>query len=106
MLDAATIESLKQKHPGSDLYAIGNGAEAVVVRPPTMAEWKSFRAMAREGGAKSIEASGYLLGLCRLWPEADKYEAILARRPALVDTYSARLAEIAGVDEEVVAKKL
>ncbi len=107
IIDEALINSLKTKHPGVDLFQIGDDADAIIARPPSPAEWKAFKAQARDDNkAKALDANAWLVSVCVLWPATEALTALYARRAALPDTFANRLAEIAGADDKVASKKL
>ncbi len=108
VIDEALVNSLKSKHPGCDLRQIGDEDEdPIIVRTPTLAEWKAFKAQARDDNkAKAMDAPAWLVKTCCVWPEDATRKEIIDRKPAIVDTWANKLAEFAGVRESIASKKL
>jgi len=109
IIDESLILSLKSKHPGCDLHQLGedDAEDAIIVRTPSLAEWKTFKAMARdENKAKAMDATWWLVKVCTVHPEAAGLKAIVDRMPARVETWGNKLAEFAGIQESIASKKL
>lgn len=101
------VAELKAANPGVDLRVIrdeDNDIE-VVVRPASEAEYKRLRAQQSEASTEPMAGKVFLLG-CLVYPSAADFAAISARYPAVVDTFSNRLAKIAGVTKAVTDRKL
>lgn len=106
-LIAAAVAKLKTEYPGADLYLLGESPDAIIVRLPSQAEWKAFKAAARDDNkAKALDAPDWLVNACCLWPEPAARDAIFARKAALPGSYANKIAEYAGADEKIAAKKL
>ena len=104
------IDDTKAANPGTDVHSIFEAkleVECLFRRPPP-GEWKRFREMLINPDTK-VMANKSLVYACRLWPEKAVFEELVDQRegyPGLVDTFTGKLCEIAGVSEAVVAKKL
>ncbi len=105
-LTSEEVAKLKTANPGLELHQLGDGAESIVVRLPSRAEWKRMKAMRLEGGAKAVEAYDWLVSTCLVWPTEEQAEELFNSRPAIVDSFANEIAELAGATEKVSAKKL
>ncbi len=97
------IERLKAEH--GEVYLVEAGDVGVIVRPPTRAEYRRFRALAMDE-KKRADAVERLARDCVLWPDADGLDELLERRPALTEVVGGELLKLAGFAEEVEIKKL
>ena len=96
------LTTLRGEH--GEVFSIRSkdGAHEVIVRLPTRPEWKRFMAQSRK---KDDNASEVLLMCCIVHPDKSGQTALFARYPALVDSFAAKLCELAGLDE-VESEKL
>lgn len=101
--DKETIERLKAEY--GEVYLVEVGEAGVIVRPPTRAEYRRFRALAIDE-KKRADAVERLVRDCVLWPDADGLDELLERRPALTEVIGGELLKLAGFAEEVEIKKL
>lgn len=105
-LNEQQIAELKERHKVSKLHMLRAGqGEFVVVRMPTDANWKRFRKqMADE--AKRADALETLLRTSIVYPDPPAFDAMLAERPGLLDTFASNLGELAGLEKEIEKKVL
>jgi hypothetical protein len=111
-LDQAGIDALKAKH--GTVYEIPVGDDSIIVRGPTTDEWASYKAALadRDGDSPIVReqrldvAARQLVIDVTLWPETKDLAAILARRPAIQQTFAVSIGRIAGVSAMVLARKL
>lgn len=104
MITNETIAKLKAEH-GDDLHLLEGAGHEIVVRVPSRAEWKRFRAQQADA-AKNVDARETLLRGCIVHPAAADVAAIFEKRPGLVDTFGVELQTIAGVTAEATSRKL
>lgn len=97
-----TIAELKTKHGEIHLLTAKGGHE-IIVRAPNDAEWGSFLDEREKIGARALKG---LVRSCLLHPSSSDFKALLDKKPALANVFGAKLLEIAGMEEEAVAKKL
>lgn len=76
----------------------------VVIRPPTRAEWKSFKQLrANPDEAKSSAANEQLLTFCTIFPDPKgaEFSTLFDQYPGLSDTLWSYAAKMAGMSAEV-----
>lgn len=67
----------------------------VVIRPPSIAEWKRFKEEVRGETTRTIAATN-IARACILWPDRAGVDAIERDAPALVDTIGGEVTELGG----------
>lgn len=97
------IKKLKAEH--GDLTQLDHAGESVIVKSPNRATWKRFRAQAQDEG-KRIIAMEELVRACVVHPDRAGLEAMLDRKPGLVETFGKELAELAGASDKAEKKAL
>ena len=90
------LTTLRGEHGEVHSIHSKDGAHEVIARLPSRPEWKRFMAQSRK---KDENASEILLLGCIVHPDKAGQTALFARYPALVDSFSAKLCELAGLDE-------
>jgi hypothetical protein len=97
------IAELKSKH--GDVYAIAAAGEEIFVRLPTVDEIDRFAAT---GGDKKrgLAPMRQLVADCLVHPSRDAYDEMVRKRAALPITFGGELMKLAGMVEEIEAKKL
>lgn len=105
-MDETQIEKLKAAHPGCKLIELtAPSGEKIIVRSPSSADWKKFRADQSDDRKKLYAADG-LLRRCCVHPDAQGLDAMLELKPGLVETYGVELVELAGMAEGAEKKEL
>lgn len=104
-MDDQLIADLKAKYPDTELHLLGNEFACVVVRVPSAAEFIRFTDDLSDATLKGI-ALRRLLRACVVHPNEKDYDAMVAARPGLVQTFGNELVEIAGVKAVTERKKL
>lgn len=97
------IDKLKAEH--GELHELSHAGETVIVKAPNRPTWKRFRAQAQDEGKRLI-AMEELLRACVVHPERSSLEAMLDRKPGLVEAFGKVLAELAGAGTDVEKKAL
>lgn len=97
------IQKLKAEHGA--LHQLDHAGEAVIVKSPNRATWKRFRSQAQDE-AKRLIAMEELVRACVVHPERGELEAMLDRKPGLVESFGKVLAELAGAGTDVEKKAL
>jgi hypothetical protein len=105
MIEPSKIEELRQKFPSAELHRLRVAGEELVVRAPTSAAWERFTAK-RGDPATRFAACRQLIVDCAGVPSGQELAEMLERRPGLIDSVSAKLAEICGAAQEAEAEKL
>lgn len=101
-IDKSKLEELKAKNP--DAYLLkAKGDVEIVVRPPNDAEWGAYQDDREKRGARALK--GLVLSVI-LYPSADDFQLELDRKPGLANLFGGKVMEIAGLEEEAIAKKL
>lgn len=103
------IEKLKAAHPNADLQLISAGGGdrevSVVVKVPNRERWMRFKAHAQDQHRKSVAMEALVID-CVVYPSPAEVAQMLEARPALTETFGNKIAELAGLEETVSAKKL
>jgi hypothetical protein len=102
-IDKSIIEGLKAEH--GDVYLLEAKEESVVVTVPTRPQYRRFIEAAGKDN-KRPHAMETLCRECVVYPNAETFDALLEKKPGLAATFSAKLLELAGVEDEAAAKKL
>jgi hypothetical protein len=97
------LEELRAKH--RELFQFTQGDVTVVATPPNRHLWKRFRTQMMDDRRQS-DAMENLVRDCVLYPDRAAFEAILERRPGLVEAFGKQLQELAGAGGEVEKKAL
>lgn len=104
-LDDSTLNELKAKHGELfELRAEKTGETVVVKRAPAPL-WKRFRAQMTDPGKRPF-APEQLLRDSIVHPAPEAVDAMLARMPGLVETFTGELMEINGAGLSVEKKAL
>lgn len=108
------VDQLKSEH-GGNLHLVGDEPDQVVVKVPPAVEWDRFNAMIVDEDRKA-KAIPMLTRNCVVWaPGAAStsrkdvlvaYDAIMAAKPGLAQTYGNQLVKLAGLAREATVKKL
>lgn len=104
-LSAAIIEKLKAEHAGIDLRLMSADGFTAVFKAPPWPEWKRFRALYMDA-ARRPDALETLCYGCLVYPSAEEFRAMLGRKPALAESWGAKLVAAAGPEQEGIEKKL
>ena len=102
-LDPKILEELKAKH--SDLHLLSHDGVEVVAKRPGKAEYRRFRDMIRDE-KRAADAAETFVRACIVYPDAGAVTAIIAQRPAIVDTLANTLVGLAGLTREAEATPL
>jgi hypothetical protein len=103
MIDEATVEKLKAEH--GELHLLRASGAEVVVKPPSRAQWKRFRAYVADERRRP-DAVESLLRDCVVYPDAAALDGILEKRPGLAETFGNQVVELAGASGEAEKKVL
>lgn len=99
------IDELKAKH-GDNLHMIRtDDDDMIVAKPPTKGTYDKYKA-ALFDNQKKTRAGEFLVRDCLVFPDKQTFAAMLEEKPALAETFSQKLLELAGARESVEAKKL
>lgn len=108
-LSQEQIEKLKATHPGADLHLISAGGGdrevSVVAKVPNRERWMRFKAQAQDQHRKAVAVEALVID-CVVHPSPQEVAQMLEARPALTETFGNKIAELAGLEETVTAKKL
>jgi hypothetical protein len=104
-LDEKQIAALKAKHGVDELHVLSASGVRVIVKAPTRDVWMRFKDLAADAKRRRV-AFEYLLTACAVHPEGEGVAAILDKKPALAESFGAKLCEMAGLEEEARAEKL
>lgn len=104
-MDDQLIADLKAKYPDAELHVIGNEFGRVVVRGPSEEEWARFTDEYVDPSLRRV-ATRTLLNACVVYPDAKAFQAMIAKRPGLANTFGNELAEIGGLKAVTERKKL
>ena len=108
-LSQEQVEKLKVAHPGVELHlvSVGGGERevSVVVKVPNRERWMRFKNHVADPHRKSLAMESLVVD-CVVHPSAAELGNLLEVRPGLAETLGNQVAELAGLEETVVAKKL
>lgn len=108
-LSQEQIDKLKAMHVGADLQlvSVGGGERevSVVVKVPSRERWMRFKAQVQDPHRKSLAMESLVID-CVVHPSSAEVAQLLEARPALAETFGNKIAELAGLEETVIAKKL
>jgi hypothetical protein len=101
------IAKHKSAKPGIEMHVISNADNGIeiLVKVPDEGEYKRFRTMYADEQQRAMSTRMLVLG-CILEPSAAEFTALLATRPALADTFSNDLVEIAGLSRANIRRKV
>lgn len=103
MIDDQTLDALKAEH-GDELHVLDAAGQTVVAKVPSRAEYQRF--MATSSDKKKAEQALYNLAAgCIVHPPRAEWAAIADKRPGLPSTFASELLKLAGLVDEVDAKK-
>lgn len=108
MIDPKIIETLKTTNPDLHLLKIvedGAAVVEVIVKRPPADTFRKFRAMLRNPARKD-DAPEQLVRDCAVYPEAAGLTEVFRVRVGAVDTFAAKLIELAGLTEECESSPL
>lgn len=103
-MDAGTIEQVKAKHPGVELFLLSSGSAEVIAKVGKV-EVDMFKDLVMAPATKS-RAMERFVRACVIFPSPEEVLTILQRKPALVEKWGDKLLDEAGHAEEVELKKL
>ena len=98
MIDAQIAADLKAKH-GADLHLLSHDGVEVVCKRPGKGEYRRFRHMTIDEKRKEDAAETFVRD-CTVYPDGQALAAIFEVRPGLIDTFAARLIDLAGTAKE------
>lgn len=102
-MDESPIEALKREH--GEVYVISAAGCEIAVRMPTVHEFERFQDSIASDKKKGTRALAQLVRDCLVFPSREEYDAIVARRPGLPVSFGSEVVKIAGLVDEVEAKK-
>ena len=111
MIDEATKAAILEKFPGAKTLTAQYGEEEapqvaeIIVKVPGRAEYRRFKTLGLDE-RRRVDAGETLLRDCCLSPDAKGLADLLERAPALAETFSGKLLELAGMAQEVAARDL
>lgn len=100
---AEVVADLKSKY--GEVHLLGNEFGVAVFRVPKLTEWQRYRDERANPQASGV-ALRHLVNMCRVWPEAVEFKALIDGRPAMIDVFGGELLEIAGAKSATIVKKL
>jgi hypothetical protein len=92
---------LKAKH--GDVIGLETDDGAAVFRAPTRQEWERFLKEQASEDTKAAAHRPLIMG-CRVWPEKDAFDALVARKPGILLSFGGELIEFAGLKRVQVRK--
>lgn len=101
------VQELKRQH-GEGLVAVtvdSDTGEVVVLRRPSRASWKKFRAHGQDD-RRRLDAPENLVRECVVHPDAGRLSHLLDTFPGLAETLAAELIRMAGMTAEPEKKVL
>lgn len=108
-LSQEQVDKLKAAHPGADLQVVtaggGDREVSVVVKVPNRERWMRFKTQAADAHRKLLALESLVIDSV-VHPSPGELAQLLEARPALAETFGSMIAELAGLEETVVAKKL
>jgi hypothetical protein len=102
-IDDATLAELQAKY--DELYEITAGGEALYVKMPSQEAYRAFKAQVMDE-KKRVYAADNVLRSCVVHPDVKTLNELLSRRPFLTEAFASQLLELAGMNQQVEAKKL
>lgn len=103
MLTKEEFDELELKYKRVARIADRNGNWEVVMRKPSHAEYKRFRAMLHNEAQKP-DAAENLARVCVVYPSRAEFDALLEDYPAIGDACGNALGELAGFTVDQSAK--
>jgi hypothetical protein len=103
MIDEAKINELKSKHGAIFMLRGEKTGHEIIVRKPTEAAWKRFRAQTGDPAKRSM-APEALLRDCVVHPDQEGLDSMLAEYPGLVEAFAGELGELGGAVQSVEKK--
>lgn len=95
--DKSLATELKERHGVAEVHLLtADGGARIFVRAPKDGEWRRFRSQIQSERTKA-DAGENLLRAVLLWPELPAFEALISKKPGLVDIFSAAVVELAGM---------
>jgi hypothetical protein len=107
----ATIEEAiakaRQSNANVELRQYSSVSGEAVFRLPNSAEASAFRKRTfdKDAGTRA-DALENLVRTCLVFPDVETFNALINKRPFLVDTWGDKLVDAAGAEEQVTEKKL
>lgn len=98
------LEQIREKHPRAILLSVEPapgtepgemGGDVIGVTPPTRAQWRKFKVVGMDQ-AKRPDVMEMLLRDCLVYPEPTAFEALVERRPGLIETFGEEVLELGG----------
>lgn len=99
----AELAGLQEKNKGEVVVFESEFGEAAF-RPAEEKEWQRFIDELSDPDLKG-RALRMLVIACCVWPERPRFEALVARRPGLIQSFGNELTELSGLKKAVVRKK-
>lgn len=98
------LSDFKKRH--GDVTILRHMGQAVVVRQPTGTEWEYHRDMVLGENKQAAGAANERLFLdVALWPTGEDLKAMMARFPAIGDSFGMRVEKLAGWAKDVEEEK-
>lgn len=101
-LTKETYDKIAAAAAGARVVAVTIAGHDLVLKAPPRSEWKRYRSMVLSD--QKADASQTLVSACLLYPPHDIFQQIVESRPAVLDKVANKVAELAGLDDEVVEK--
>lgn len=105
MIDDATIEDVKARHPGVELHLLTSGDAAVIIRRPTRHDYARFRKHTADEHFRELALDSLVRSLV-VHPDRAGFDAMLNDRPGLCEEFGAPVVELLGLTGKAEAKKL
>lgn len=103
MIPEDTLEALKREH--DEVHVLTAAGVTIAVKSPSEPSFDRFTSMLAKHKDTPARAFKGLLSDCVVYPSAQEWAAIVARKPGLVMTFGGECAKIAGLEDEVERKK-
>ena len=100
------LEKVKAANPGIETYTAEFSTGAVILRAPSLPEYRRFNSMQTTTSGKNMENVETLIRSCILYPDQDGLTAMFNRQPALIFKIGDTAVDLAGASEAVQVKKL
>lgn len=98
------INELKDEHGPLQLITTDED-DSIIAKIPSKAVYDKYKT-ALFDERKRVRANEMLVRDCLVYPDRPDFNAMIETKPALIETFSTKLLELAGARETVEAKKL
>jgi|SRR5688572_1121941 len=101
---AEQVAKWKQEH-GELIQLEASAGEVAVFKAPRGAVWARFRVQAGDDKKRTVSVENLVRG-CLVYPPEAEFDALVERRPGLIESFGVALVEHAGLTDRVEKKVL